>query len=425
MRPCTAVNAVAHSPHPLRTAAGRMRAATSVNAHDRRTGIQGVVFRRKEKPACQRVLPFLDVSRPERFQKRNSGVCLMQAVADILPLTSVSEPLEEFMAIRNEDWDAIHRTINQSIETAVSKLQPRGWRKAIHVLREWGVLGTIGTIMVALLAMSAAAWYQAFARLEKETVFQTKTGSKLETIEIDLKEIHASLDRQSLTTHAALGLEDFKATLPDLNSVVASARKQKLNLSAKVIDDLSSKLGQTAKADANAPALWPTIATFISYRSIVFSQNVGTDLPNCTDHDPTPMHVIDEPRKTKGNKFQFHLTTSEYSNCKLTLDSPKDDARINFLVTHSAPFLTFKNCLIIYRGGPIGLIVGLKNVSYNAQIGIHPIRPALSGNTLHFENCVLDFSFDSVPPIEGQRVTQLLLSQSPTSADLPVESTLS
>jgi hypothetical protein len=42
-------------------------------------------------------------------------------------------------------------------------------------LREWGVLAAVATVIVALLGIAAAAWYQAFARIEKETTFQSKT----------------------------------------------------------------------------------------------------------------------------------------------------------------------------------------------------------------------------------------------------------
>ena len=97
------------------------------------------------------------------------------------------------MAIRNEDWDAIHRAIDASIAAAVSRLRPSGWRKALNLLREWGVLGVNVTIIVALLALAATEFHQATARIQKETTFETKTGDRLDAIEKRLTDIEASI----------------------------------------------------------------------------------------------------------------------------------------------------------------------------------------------------------------------------------------
>jgi uncharacterized membrane protein len=61
---------------------------------------------------------------------------------------------EALMAIRKEDWPLIE----QAIEKAIAPLKPKGWRKAAFFMREWGILGTIASVIIALLGLSAAAF---------------------------------------------------------------------------------------------------------------------------------------------------------------------------------------------------------------------------------------------------------------------------
>lgn len=49
----------------------------------------------------------------------------------------------------------------------------------------------IGAVIVSLLALAATAFYQANARLEKETEFRTHTGDRLDTIEKELIDLRA------------------------------------------------------------------------------------------------------------------------------------------------------------------------------------------------------------------------------------------
>jgi hypothetical protein len=77
--------------------------------------------------------------------------------------------------------------------------------------------------------------------------------------------------------------------------------------------------------------------------------------------------------------------------------------------------------LIVYRGGPLNLIVELKDFPAMVQVGKNPPIPTtFSGPTLHFDNCRFDFAFTSPPPQQGQHFTQQLLAQSATSADVRV-----
>jgi hypothetical protein len=96
---------------------------------------------------------------------------------------------EDFVAIRNDDWPTIHK----AIADAIAPLKPSGWRKALFLLREWGVLGTIAAIIIGLLAIAATAFYQATARIEKQARFEAQTTSTLEQIKGTLTGLQASV----------------------------------------------------------------------------------------------------------------------------------------------------------------------------------------------------------------------------------------
>ena len=163
------------------------------------------------------------------------------------------------MAIRKEDWPSIH----QAIADAITPLKPKGWRKALFLLREWSVLGALATLIVALLGIAGTAFYQATARIGKEATFETNTKNDLKEIRSDIKAIREDLAKQGLFDHASLPLPDFKATLPDLRSVIAAAKQQGVQATPKVIDDLQKKLIAVGE---RTPGFWPTAAEFISYR---------------------------------------------------------------------------------------------------------------------------------------------------------------
>jgi hypothetical protein len=142
------------------------------------------------------------------------------------------------VAIRKEDWPSI----NKAIDDRIAPLKPRGWRKALHLLREWGVLGTIATVIVGLFAVAAAAIHQAVARVGKEATFETNTGRDLDDIRKDIKAIRGDLAIQGLVNHASLPLSEFKATLPAVGSAIAKAKQQEVKAATEVIDNLQQKL---------------------------------------------------------------------------------------------------------------------------------------------------------------------------------------
>lgn len=195
---------------------------------------------------------------------------------------------------------------------------------------------------------------------------------------------------------------------------------QQASLAQLVLSDLQRNLNAT---DRSTPGYWPVAAQFISYRSQVnvvdFQTLSRPDMPNCTDRRPTPMEyrmTSEEERSTIDETNRVGLDSSRfipaiYENCRFVLDSPQEAERFPLL---GASFnLEFKNCQIIYNGGPIAILT--PNPRFSTFIGRGPTRSdvfIIRGQGLRFENCLFLFTIKAVPPQEGQQMTHELLAQS-------------
>lgn len=58
------------------------------------------------------------------------------------------------MPRRTDDWKAIDKRIADAIEAAIAPLKPSGWRKALLLLREWGVLAVTVTAIISFMPAS-------------------------------------------------------------------------------------------------------------------------------------------------------------------------------------------------------------------------------------------------------------------------------
>jgi hypothetical protein len=222
--------------------------------------------------------------------------------------------------------------------------------------------------------------------------------------------------QQAIVNYSALPPDEFKAVLPDLSSAIATAKRRDIKVPSKVIGDLQTKL----IASAGAPSFWPTAAEFISYRSFNGAAAIASgNLPNCTDSSPALGTV-----KEVYSPTQMSINPGTYENCRFTLDSAEDNARMNMFLTTVTPLIAFRHCLIVYRGGTINLILALKE--YNAAYQVFTNPPA-SGtvnvsvdHTLEFHDCLFDITLQAAPPQPGQELTRFLLAESGGDIVLPL-----
>jgi hypothetical protein len=288
--------------------------------------------------------------------------------------------------------------IRQEIQAAHRR---HGWGKLTGFIKDWSGAGAAAGILLFI----ATQWG---GYIE----FRTGTNLRLGNIEDSIKQIRRDLSPLQIGAVASLPSDSFQAALPQLKSALSIAKKEQVPVAPKIVSQLQSNF---LSANQDSPDFWPTVSEFISYRSESAVPPLKANLPHCTDGEPSRSEVT----AVRPNSVDFSARV--YQDCVVTLDSTADMAKINWLILHDAPFLTFRHCLIVYRGGPLDLIVEVTNLPAMVQVGKKPpILTTFSGRTLHFDNCRFDFAFSSPPPRQGQHFVKQLLAQSPTSADVQV-----
>jgi hypothetical protein len=118
------------------------------------------------------------------------------------------------------------------------------------------------------------------------------------------------------------------------------------------------------------------------------------------------------------------MANAYYQNCRLTLDSARDDERINSLVRSKFPTIEFRNCLIVYRGGEFALILW----SHVQAAPLHMLTANgkgaelnYDGPSLQFISCQFDFSVSNQVPQRGKETLQTLLTQNGPSLALAIQ----
>ena len=288
-------------------------------------------------------------------------------------------------------------------------------------LKEYG--GQIASAIVILGALLAGVQYVVKSEVAdirsdvssvKSDVAELKTGSLKTNSRIDdlLKEaLERAFPAPSPTANKAELEEDFKHA----NSLLQLATAENIHLNSKLMVSYGKQIASISEEPAASDAVWPAAAELINYRSQSASPDwsslTQSNLPNCTDHDPVPAIV------TSNTEHEIRVRNPYYENCRFTLDSPTDDAKVNSFLQNISLFLHFRHCLIIYKGGNINLLVAIRNRTSIMQL-INPdgSRRAIStpfeysGPTLSFENCVFRWETGSPPPPEGKRLTKILLA---------------
>lgn len=358
-------------------------------------------------------------------------------VLDFIPLNIVTHPPEgdDGMANTRERLEDHDSRLNQ-VEVAL-KLKPEPKQPFLKEKYEWLInhRGTSLILAVILCTVSVSVTYWLNHRREwwnqdvderlqvvlagKDGVNETlhrvdqtvnRTEAKLQTLEPFIRDVI----QHQFDSAAKLPIAMLQERLPAVQHLLATAKDQRFKADAKIVDTLTRKLNA---ANTSAGGFWPTAAEFISYRSLQTEQRIAdgaSNFPNCTDHRPTAPKIIG----IEGNNFT--LGRSLYENCRITFDSPLENEKINSLLQDFTSSITFRNCVVIYRGGEIKLIVSFKDHIVRFANLSHPSDPPVLGtlnvsSTLQFENCLFDFTFRGTPPIPGQELTRAILATgSPT-----------
>lgn len=244
----------------------------------------------------------------------------------------------------------------------------------------------------------------------------------LDAIKNTLDKLSALVAQQQMERHAALSKQGFKSALPGLKAALEFARQEKIKTPPNVIDDLQKRLLETSK---DAPEFWQTSSALLNYRSFDVdpqraAELLGANIPNCTDSDPAPF-TITEVNHGFGSGPVTGVSSPYYENCRFTLDSAKDDARINSMIADGFPVIEFRHCVIVYNGGSFTLITNINRQNVPATGG-HGTGLTLNfnGPTLWFTQCLFEFSVSDHTPEPAKKLTQSLLAQNGPSLAIPV-----
>ena len=250
----------------------------------------------------------------------------------------------------------------------------------------------------------------------------------------ELDSLKEKITKIEIHTQASLPQSAFEKALPEVRAAIATARKDRISVPPTVIEGLRSKL---LASNSEAPDFWPTLSEFVSYRSSLSyrppaAESTSTPsegpyafarlLPDCTDSPPKPMTV-----KEVLSPNQITQNRGLYESCRFVLDSATQDQKLNAILKGNTPLITFKNCLIEYRGGEINLILAWDKEPFTFTIvgksekdPTKTVHTTLSGPAIQFENCLFSLTFQNPPPSNGQRLTTALLAQNAASVSLPV-----
>lgn len=298
------------------------------------------------------------------------------------------------------------------------------WAKISDWLKEYG--GPIASALVIFGALIACVRYVVNSEVSdirsdvtsiKSSVSDLKTASSKTNDRIDdlLKDaLERAFPVPSATAKNAKLEDDFRLA----NSFLQLAKSEQIRLNPQIIGKYGGSVAAIAAQRSALDAVWPAASQLINYRS----QNMVPDaaklaesnLPNCTDHDPPPSRIVSVPSPTQ---FTFEVPT--YENCRFTLDSDVDSAKVNGLLQKQGGIpLRFNHCLVIYRGGIIHLNTVVHSDGFVLIPGPTPRPPIVykgsvtQEHPIAFTECLFEFQLTSAPPKLGKEITRALLASS-------------
>ncbi len=186
------------------------------------------------------------------------------------PLGEISEE----MAVRKETKAEIAQEVATQLSAAVEDLKPKGLRKILYGIREWGAVGAVVTIFLSPIAIAVALGIFAFSHIEQNARFQ----KGMEDFQTDAKN---HLDRTDRTLNSLQGLlasqfpektfrsltdldpKSFGVTLPALRKV-SEQPPSEVKATPPMLREVAEKLRDT---DQHTPEYWPTVFQFINFAS--------------------------------------------------------------------------------------------------------------------------------------------------------------
>jgi hypothetical protein len=248
-------------------------------------------------------------------------------------------------------------------------LNPKGFRKAVFFLREWGILAVIPTIIVALAIFAAAQFNAANTRLADEVRFQEKTNGRLNSIDKDLVSMRALLAASQPSRK--LNQDAAKALLAE------AKQKDGVPIPSDIVQQAGDSFVDAARTE---PSAWRVVPDFLNYRSFL-NASLPSPISNSKPIESTKeidpawgfKMPIDEaslkPSKTDFRLYFYPPAAPIKEAAALeALDQPAGGSFGPSFISFTAipPIaitldgfhmrnIVFKNVIVVYRGGPTRL----------------------------------------------------------------------
>jgi len=243
------------------------------------------------------------------------------------------QPSWEDMPVRRETREQIAAEVKAQLPMVIDSLRPKGWRKAVFELRQWGILGVIAGVIVTLLAVAAGAIYQATARVDRQARFETNTEDRLRTIEVQLLDLRAPHNPGSVLKELnRTDQRTFSESLPALRKVLEQPVSA-VNPSQATLQGVAEKL---RSVNEKSPDYWPVVFEFVNFASATLSG------PNVPPSGPVGFLISTRAFKQDihigGQVVKFdgaELSDSVFTNCRIIFTE-------NPTIMHN---VTFINCV--------------------------------------------------------------------------------
>ena len=261
------------------------------------------------------------------------------------------------MALRNEDKAWIGAEINKAvadIESKINTLRPRGWRRALTLLREWSVLGVAASIIVTLFIFAMTQWSAANSRLAVEAGFRERTDERLKRIENDINSMRALI--ASTEPQRAANQEIAKRA-------VQLARVGDASLSRDVVQTVGRRFLEVADKNSGA---WDVALNFLSYASKLNAAPYASSEKRSPEKLHLHFNVSEVPGIPKPQLFMAGDQVPRSEAARMDLigrDLNEDHALgIQALIASGGAVsldgyhfrnVTFQNVRVRYSGGPL------------------------------------------------------------------------
>jgi hypothetical protein len=159
------------------------------------------------------------------------------------------------MARKNDDRQWISTEIEKHVRNHLAP--PRGWRKAVNWLREWGILGVVISVIVALLGITFTAIYFATGEIGRNSEFRGRTDQRLMVIENQLLSIRVLI---AASTPAS------PRSQRQAREILTQVKNDKTVLPEQVVTQAGSNFIEAATMQ---PSAWDVALEFANYRSVI------------------------------------------------------------------------------------------------------------------------------------------------------------